>query len=103
MYLYKYEFINQQITLTAILEVKENKSNYSLKDSPNKRIPFTKINKVLSDEELILYLTEDNINKATQLYVTTLLNQADAYYHTADRITQTAKNLERNIITDQND
>lgn len=103
MYLYKYELINQQVTLTNILEVKENKSNYSLKNSPNKRIPFIKVNTVLPDEELILYLTEDNINKAIQLYAVTLLNQADVYRHTANCLTQTVKNLERNLKKERND
>lgn len=97
MNLYRYELIDQHITITSVLEVKQNKSNYSLVTSPSKRIPFSKVGKVLPDEDMILYLTEENIQEATDIFVNTLLNQTEVYLHTADSLMKTIRNLERYI------
>lgn len=100
MNLYKYELIDHHITITSVLEVKQNKSNYSLVTSPSKRIPFSKVGKVLPDEGMILYLTEENIQEATDIFVNTLLSQAEVYLHTADSLMKTIRNLERYIGND---
>lgn len=94
MYLYKYEITDREI-ISSTLEVKKNKSNYSLLSNSNKRIPFTKLNKV---NDTILYLEEASDEKALQLFTDNLLNQADVYTHVANSLKLMAKKIEKDGI-----
>lgn len=96
MQLFKYQLNNDQVTLMETLSVKQNKSNYSLLSNPSKRIPFTKVNAV-NPEDMTLYLLEDDLRKATQMFAATILNQADVYRHVANTLLCKVKKLQNEM------
>lgn len=99
MQLHKYVFTDQQIT-SSVLEVKKNKSTYSLLSNPHKRIPQEQINKVFhsDDEGLVLYLENDSPQEALSLFVKNLQSQIDVYTHVANCLQKDVEKLMKGII-----
>lgn len=98
MKLYKYEATEETLILTSSIEVKENKSSYSLISNPQKRIPKDKVGKcVITNDETYLYLTSPDRTQALLIYAGHLVDQAGAYNHITKVLLNKAEKIGKEI------